>query len=253
MPAYDYSAIADVYDDFCVFDGDIDIFRDVTAQIGGPVLELMAGTGRVSLPLLRNGTQLTCVDRCASMLAVLAAKLRPVAQPARLVCADVCDMPFGHHFEMAILPFQGFTELVGGENQKRVFEEVARILAVGGRFVCTSHNPAVRSETIDGEWHEIGRFPLSSGHELVVRLCTSFGDRPGEVEGTQMVEIFDQNGAEVDRRELDLTFSLRSPREIARLAAGAGPRPRRWYGDYQRSEFDEGSSPIIIAEFEKDP
>ena len=46
MPAYDYSVLADLYDDFCVFAEDIEFFRGAAAAARGPVLELMAGTGR---------------------------------------------------------------------------------------------------------------------------------------------------------------------------------------------------------------
>ena len=49
MPALDYSLIAAVYDDFCDFDLDLDFFRSLLTRRAGRVLELMAGTGRVSL------------------------------------------------------------------------------------------------------------------------------------------------------------------------------------------------------------
>jgi hypothetical protein len=71
------------------------------------------------------------------------------------------------------------------------------------------------------------------------------------VEGTQVIEIFDQNGARVESREIDLEFSLASPETIAQLAAAAGFSPLRWLGDYRGSEFDERSSPVLIAEFER--
>jgi len=76
MPAYNYSTVADIYDSFCVFDGDVDFMRKLTLPVGGPVLELMAGTGRISLPLALAGVQLTCIDQSAAMLRVLSQKLQ---------------------------------------------------------------------------------------------------------------------------------------------------------------------------------
>ncbi len=163
MPAYDYSRVADIYDDFCVSSDDIAFFEELGSRTSGPVFELMAGTGRVSLPLIRGGVQLTCVDRFAPMLKVLRHKLEFEDLSAQLVCADVCSLPFLGGFDLVILPFQGFTELVGAYYQRRVFQEAARVLPVGGCFVCTSHNPGFRSTTIDGEWHEIGRFSGAKG------------------------------------------------------------------------------------------
>jgi SAM-dependent methyltransferase len=251
MPAYDYSAVADIYDDFCVVDTDIDFFRRSASGVDGAVLELMAGTGRVSLPLIRDGVLLTCVDRSQPMLAALDRKLRSGDYSARVVCADVCSLPLTVGFEMVILPFQGFTELVGIEPQRRVFEETARVLAPGGRFICTSHNPAARSAYIDGKWHDIGEFRDSSGRRLVLRLKTSLSDRPGIVEGTQSIEIFDASGLRTESRRIDLVFSLVSRDGIIDLAEAAGFRPLATFGDYLGAVFDEGSSPSLIIDFEK--
>lgn len=139
-PAYDYSLVADIYDDFCVFDADIDYFLEVTSKVGGPILELMAGTGRVSLPLIRGGARLTCVDRFPPMLAVLGRKLRSNNLSAPLVCADVCSLPFSDgRFEMVILPFQGLTELVGSGPQRMVFAEAE--LVPGLKKLGSCHGP----------------------------------------------------------------------------------------------------------------
>jgi ubiquinone/menaquinone biosynthesis C-methylase UbiE len=54
---------------------DIPFFTQEVTKIPGDVLELMAGTGRVSLPLVKAGVHLTCVDNAPEMLAVLRQKL----------------------------------------------------------------------------------------------------------------------------------------------------------------------------------
>lgn len=71
----DYSKLASLYDDYWVFTGDIAFFRDRARAVSGEILELMAGTGRLSMPLLEDGARLTCVDNSSSMLAVLKQKL----------------------------------------------------------------------------------------------------------------------------------------------------------------------------------
>jgi ubiquinone/menaquinone biosynthesis C-methylase UbiE len=251
MPAYDYSLVADIYDDFCVFEDDIGFFRDVTETAQGPVLELMAGTGRVSIPMLEAGVQLTCIDRFAPMLRVLARKAVAHGLGAQVICADACCLPFGSSFQMVILPFQGFTELVSHAEQTRVISEASRLLPVGGRFICTSHNPTSRSATIDGKWHEFGKFSDDAGRTLVLNLKTAFSDRPDVVEGTQRIEILDSGGELVESRTLDLEFSLVSAPTIIDMAASASLRPASLFGDYQGAPFDQQSSPCFIAVFEK--
>jgi len=51
MNTNDYSGISDLYDIYVPAEFDIDFFLQETKEINGPVLDLMAGTGRVSLRL----------------------------------------------------------------------------------------------------------------------------------------------------------------------------------------------------------
>lgn len=251
MPAFDYSAIADIYDDFCVFDADLGFFRELAGHTGGAVLELMAGTGRVSLPMLDEGADLTCVDSSQAMLGILCRKLAARGLYASTICADVCRLPLMEGYELVVLPFQGFCELVGEMAQRGVMAEVARVLAPGCRFVCTSHNPAVRRETIDGRWHEMGRFENSAGHTLVLQLRTDYSDRPEVVVGRQKVEIFGRGGRLLETREVDLEFSLVAPDEIISQASKVGLRVVELMGDYGGAAFDPSSSPAFIAVLER--
>jgi SAM-dependent methyltransferase len=185
------------------------------------------------------------------MLAVLARKLRGRGLDARLVCADVRRMPFSSGFEMVVLPFQGFTELVGDDAQIGTLSEVARLLRPGGRFVCTSHNPSVRGSTIDGRWRELGKFAGDAGRTLFLSFRAVHSDRPGVVEGTQKIEILDDAGRPIERRVIDLEFSLVPAREIVRMADSVGLRLEILLGDYHGAPFDESSSPAVIAVFER--
>jgi len=81
-----HSRFADLYDSYVRVTQDIPFFLYAARQIDGGVLELMCGTGRVSLPLVEAGVRLTCVDYSADMLAVLRRKLAAHHLRAELVC-----------------------------------------------------------------------------------------------------------------------------------------------------------------------
>lgn len=104
----DYDSIAEIFDLYVTTDYDIPFFLSEAANAGGPVLELTAGTGRLSLPLVQAGACLTCVDSSQGMLDVLSRKLKERGLRAELRCADVCHLQLQPPFELAILPFQSF-------------------------------------------------------------------------------------------------------------------------------------------------
>ena len=75
----DYDSWADIYDDVYSFvDNDIDFYRNKSDQLGGNILEIGCGTGRVTIPLLANGYDVTGVDSSTKMLAKFQSKIRKI-------------------------------------------------------------------------------------------------------------------------------------------------------------------------------
>ncbi len=59
----EYDAFAAIYDaQSGVFDADLDFYVGLAREAQPPVLELAAGTGRVSLPIARAGVPIVGVD-----------------------------------------------------------------------------------------------------------------------------------------------------------------------------------------------
>jgi SAM-dependent methyltransferase len=250
MPALDYTRLAAVYDDYCDFDRDLDFFRSLLVRRRGRVLELMAGTGRLSVPLLEAEIELTCLDSSAAMLRVLQRKLGERSLSAALVCADVRALPLRARFDTVILPFHGFCELVTGEEQRQAMDAVAGVLAERGRFVCTTHNPAMRRRTLDGTWHEMGEFPRRAGGVVRLALKGRLDPPSGIVKGQQRLEVVDEAGG-TSEVLIPLRFSLVSASDLSALAEVAGLAPVSLCGDYDGSCYDETTSPVVIATFER--
>ena len=250
MPALDYSRIAAVYDDFCDSDRDLEFFRSLLARRSGRVLELMAGTGRMSVPLLEAGIEPTCLDSSIAMLAVLRRKLRDRSRRLDLVCADVRALPFSCRFDTVILPFNGFCELIGEQEQRQAMGAVARVLAGHGQFICTTHNPTIRQRTLDGAWHPVGEFSRRSGGAVAVSLRGKLDRVTGIVEGQERIEVVDERG-QANRILVPLRFSLVPRSELLALAEGAGLRLVSLCGDYNGTAYDKASSPTVIATFER--
>jgi len=63
-------ALARLYDlDLAEDPGDLDLYVALAARTGGPILELAAGTGRLTIPLAQAGYEVTAVDVDPAMLA----------------------------------------------------------------------------------------------------------------------------------------------------------------------------------------
>ena len=94
---------------------DIDVYVEHARALGGRVLELGGGTGRVAIPMARAGVEVVLVDRMQSMLdrakERLSRETKAVRDRVRLVRADIRVLSLGETFSLVIAPFNVFQHL----------------------------------------------------------------------------------------------------------------------------------------------
>lgn len=248
VPQIDYNSIAEIYDLYVIADYDLSFFIAELHGVDGPVLELASGTGRLSIPLIEAGARLTCVDISQGMLDTLRRKLSQRGLEAEVHCMDICRLELPPVYDLVLLPFQAFMEIVGRENQQAALASVFAALAPGGRFICTLHNPVIRRRQVDGLLRVVGRFP--AGDDILVVSGFETGGNP-VVQRLQFFELFGSDGALLWKRMLPMEFEFIERDDFEAMASEAGFHVVDLYGDYRRSSFDPVNSPVMIWILEK--
>ena len=247
-----YAEIADLYDSLVQLDEDVPFFLERATAADGPAIELMAGTGRVSVPLLEQGVALTCVDASPEMLAHLRAKIFAHGLEATLLCADVRRLDehswLRESFALGLIPFNSLSELVDEADRVAALRCARDCLVPGGELVCTLHNPVVRRRTLASVGPAAARrFPHPAGlGEVLFWLDAALDEDSGVVAGTQHFETYSPSGELVDARRVAVRFSLPERTWFERVAAELGLRVDSLLGDYRGGAFDEATSPTMI-------
>jgi SAM-dependent methyltransferase len=109
---------------------DLPLWRELAASVDGPVLDVGAGTGRVTLELARGGTPVVALDADGDLLAELARRARGL--PVETVMADARDFALGRRFELVVVPMQTVQLLGGAEGRARFLACARAHLAAGG-------------------------------------------------------------------------------------------------------------------------
>ena len=143
------AALARYYDlDLQDDPGDVDLYLALAESVDGSVLELMAGSGRVAVPLALAGHHVVAVDRDAAMLARAAAYWQSVKDRApksgklELVERDLGSYKGKAGFGLVILALNSLLLLDGRDAQRTAFQVIARSLAPKGRAVIDVWLPA---------------------------------------------------------------------------------------------------------------
>lgn len=143
---------------------DVAFFVQEAEEIGGPVLEVGCGTGRVLIPTAREGIPITGLDLSSHMLDVcrqgLAEEPGGVQERVNLIEGDMRDFDLGRKFKLITTPFRPFQHLLTVEDQLRCLNCIRRHLAPDGVFILDIFNPSLKGITADNLGQEVGAEPL---------------------------------------------------------------------------------------------
>ena len=133
----------------------------------GPILELGAGSGRVTLPLARDGHHVIALDRMAPMLERLSERLADARTPSgplqgrvRVLQGDMTRIPLRPSSVAAVIaPFNALMHLYTWRDLLACFRQVRRVLRPGGAFAFDVELPDLDWLTWDRDVrHSVGKF-----------------------------------------------------------------------------------------------
>lgn len=242
-----YANVAAVYDSYVQTTLDIPFLLDQVTGISSDILELMCGTGRISLPLIEAGATLTCVDKSPEMLTILESKLEHHQLSATIHPVDICNLDLDKQFERILLPFQSFTELLSPEAQQQALVRIHQHLSPEGQFICSLHNPQVRLRTVDGRLKLRNRHALPNAQgSLMLWTMETYDPELKQVHGLQFIETYNLQGILQSKRFMDIKFSILEKETFETLIQDTGFKILALYGDYTYGEFQPKVSPFMV-------
>lgn len=135
-----YDPMAPYYDfEYGDKENDLAFYLDVARESPNGLLEIGAGTGRITLPLAEEGTAVTALDSSARMLAQARENAsrypKPIQNRIRWVHADMRSFELDESFTLCILPFRTFLHNLNLDEQLQTLSRIHRHLVPGGRLV----------------------------------------------------------------------------------------------------------------------
>jgi SAM-dependent methyltransferase len=97
---------------------DLELWRSLAREQGDPILDVGAGTGRVSLDLAQRGYRVTALDHDELLLTEL--RRRAAGLPLDTVCADARQFELGRRFALCLMPMQTI-QLLGAREGRIAF------------------------------------------------------------------------------------------------------------------------------------
>jgi len=237
------------------FLGDIDWYRRKAQECGGPILELGAGTGRISVALARAGVTVHALDADSNMLAALRRKIAAESSEvqARLVIveSDMRTFQLTERFALVIAPFRVLLHNLTEEDQLACFRRVREHLRPGGRFAFNVFHPSLEymgqhSGALAGVWRWIGTFEGHDGGWVVRSEANRYDTVRRRVHSQHRYEEYGPDGTLrrtfLHRLELSYWYAA----DIRRVLEGAGFPSVHISGGFDGRPFEKDTDELVI-------
>lgn len=246
-------ALARLYDVDLVEDpGDLELYLSLAQRTGDPIIELAAGSGRLSIPLAAAGHRVTALDIDPAMLArARQAATRVAAKPVALefLEADLLDMPGSRAgaYKLAILALNSLLLLGNRDAQRRAVAAMAGLLAPGGIAVIDVWQPGADDlARFDGRLMLEYQRPDPETGLAVTKTAAAWLD--ASTGGVVLTAIYDEAEPGGTLRRWSRTDRLRliAADELAGFAEDAGLIVERLAGDYELNAATAGAERTIL-------
>ena len=238
----------DLYDaQYAHYRDDLPFYTRLAEDYGSPVLELGAGTGRVTAALARAGHKVVAVDSSSAMLERAETRLREASLLERvtLVQADMRSFRLEQRFPLIVAPFNTLMHLYTVSDQDAALAEVRRHLAPGGAFALDLYNVfepdlgvmgVVRQEA---EWREVG----GVNAEL---FLVQHHDRDEQVLESRYYLDTVTDGV-LTRQMALLKQRYYTHFELERALAQAGFTQLQIYGDFDKRRYSHDAPHLVVV------
>jgi SAM-dependent methyltransferase len=204
------------------YDADLQLWRELATQVGGRILDLGAGTGRVALDLAAAGHDVTALDSDAVLLDELALRAQADGLEVARLQADARSLGSIGTFALVIAPMQ-FLQIRGGAVARaKLLAGVAGCLAPGGTFAAAiaDLDEAVAAEDAPPPVPDVGQ----SGDWIYSSLPLDVRPEPGGVAVEWLRQIVSPAGTLTEERHTQMLDSL-SAEQLEREAVAHGLHP----------------------------
>jgi SAM-dependent methyltransferase len=208
-------------------------YRGLARQTGGPILELACGTGRLAVPLARDGHEVVGLDASRSMLQAAFAKTRDGSANLELIHGDMRNFRLGRRFALVVLSCNSLAHLTDNGDLDACISSIALHLASGGLFAFDVVNPNI---------------PDLARPDLEIPDAGDGDDAGGRLvayDPVRQVQLLRWSLAEPGKkRKLTTSMKLRTffPQEVPPRLELAGLELVARYGDFAGGELTASSS-----------
>ncbi len=223
------------------FEPDGEFYLAYARQIGGVVLELGCGTGRITIPMAQQGIDITGLDITPQMIE--RAKSKAERLPIQWVIGDARDFALSRTFRLIFESGATFQHMLTRADQENMLARVREHLEPDGRFIVGTIMPSLSllQDEPETEW-----FSYSDADGIEVQVSgTQHFDWLTQIKTETAIRRWKDSGGQEVVKTAPLSLRYMFPQEMEALLYHNGFSILESWGDWDKSPLMQGSGHII--------
>ncbi len=224
---------------------DINFYLNYFKNYKGEILEIGAGTGRITIPLLKNKINVTALDIAPKMLDILKNKLQKRRLSANIICADMRNFKIKQKFNAIIVTYRTFQHMYSIKDQKDALNNIKKHLKNKGILIFDVYNPKISFiEKGDWRWRMDKKSVLVAGNKIKIFQRNKY-DMAEQIMYQEYKIKHPRGKTDIIKLKMRFFFLF----ELCHLLEMSGFKLKNIYGDFKKNKFTTNSPEMIfIAE-----
>lgn len=207
------------------------------------ILELCCGTGRLTLPIAKDGYHICGVDYTTSMLKQAKLKAAESGLDIEFIEADIRTLDLPKKYDFIFIPFNSIHHMYKNEDLFKAFNSVKNHLKEGGLFLLDCFNPNIHFIVeAEKEHKEIAKYTTKDGRKVLIKQKMRYEYK------TQINRIewhYYINGKFDSIQHLDMRLFF--PQELNAYLKWSGFNIIHKFGNFEEEVFNDNSEKQIYV------
>jgi len=207
------------------------------------ILELCCGTGRLTLPIAKDGYKISGVDITSSMLDQANAKALEAGLTIDFIKADIRTLDLPEKYDLIFIPFNSIHHLYQNDDLFQVFNVVKSHLKENGLFLLDCYNPNIQYITeSEKEQKEIAEYITKDGRKILIKQKMHYENKT-QINRIEWHYFINNKFDSIQNLDMRLYF----PQELNSYLEHNGFKIIHKFGNFKEVEFNNSSEKQIFV------
>ena len=235
---------ANIYDGLNTFLSDLQFYKKwLPKNKEAEILELCCGTGRLTIPIAKDGYSICGVDYTPSMLEQAKMKAIEAELVIDFIEADIRMLDLQEKFDLIFIPFNSIHHLYRNEDLFNALGCVRNHLKVGGLFLLDCFNPNIQY-IVEHEKKqiEVAAYTTKDGREILIKQLMRY-ERKTQINRIEWHYFINGKFDSIQNLDMRLFF----PQELDTYLDWNGFKIIHKFGNFEEEAFYDSSEKQIFV------